>query len=114
MPEALTIEQSNGPREGVRIIKLTGPCTLADMFQLQAVLRNEAASPILLLDVTDVPYMDSAALGCVVRLHVACEARKTKYAIIGTPDRLNMLFKVTHVDTILVKYQSVDEALTNL
>jgi anti-sigma B factor antagonist len=112
MPE-LQIEESAGPREGVRIVKLVGPCTLADMFKFQAVLRAKV-DPILLLDVTDVPYMDSAALGCVVRLHVACEARKSKYAIIGTSDRIKTLFKITHVDAVLIAYETVDEALGKL
>jgi anti-sigma B factor antagonist len=113
MAEPLQIIESAGPREGVRIIRLIGPCTLADMFPFQTVLRAQAA-PITLLDVTDVPYMDSAALGCVVRLHVACEARKTKYAIIGTPDRIKTLFRITHVDTVLIAYDTVEEALAKL
>ena len=113
MAEPLQILESTGPREGVRIIKLIGPCTLADMFTFQTVLRAEAA-PITLLDVTEVPYMDSAALGCVVRLHVACETRKTKYAIVGTPDRIKTLFKITRVDSVLIAYETIDEALAKL
>jgi anti-sigma B factor antagonist len=83
------------------------------MFKFQAVLRAEVA-PITLLDVTGVPYMDSAALGCVVRLHVVCEAQKTKYAIIGASERIKTLFKVTHVDSVLITYNTIDEALANL
>ena len=113
MSDLLHIEQSAGPREGVRTIKLIGPCTLAEMFKFQDVLRAESA-PITLLDISEVPYMDSAALGCVVRLHVACEAQKTKYAVVGASDRIKTLFRATHVDSVLVQHPTIDAALAAL
>jgi anti-anti-sigma regulatory factor len=50
----------------------------------------------------------------LVRLHVSCEARKTKYAIVGTADRVKTLFKITHVESILIAYETIDEALAKL
>jgi anti-sigma B factor antagonist len=114
MPEPFQILDSAGPRDGVRVIRLIGPCTLAEMFQFQEVVLQGQPAPITLLDVTDVPYMDSAALGSVVRLHVSCEQKKTKYALVGVCDRLKTLFRVTHVDSALITYPTIDEALAAL
>ncbi len=114
MPESLQIVDTPGPREGVRLIQLIGPCTLAEMFHLQEVLFQDDLAPVTLLDITKVPYMDSAALGSVVRLHVTCDSKKTKYAVVGASDRIRTLFKVTHVDSVLITYPTIEEALAKL
>src|SRR5258707_300666 len=113
MSDLLQIIDTAGPGEGVRIVKLIGPCTLTEMFKFQDVLRAQAA-PVTLLDVTEVPYMDSAALGCVVRLHVSCESQKKKYAVVGASERIRTLFRITHVESVLIQYATTDEALAKL
>ena len=58
--------------------------------------------------------MDSASLGCLIGLHVTCEERKTRYALIGASDRIKTLFRVTQVHNILINFETVEEALTAL
>jgi anti-sigma B factor antagonist len=113
MPDLLQVVETNGPREGVRVIRLIGPCTLADVFKFQDALRQKAPA-LTIVDITEVPYMDSAAVGCVVRLHVSCESQKLKYAVVGASDRIRTLFHVTRVESVLVQYPTVDAALAAL
>jgi anti-anti-sigma factor len=113
MLETFKAEVIPGPREGVRIIYLSGPCTLKELFELKPLLQGDSA-PITLLHLAAVPYMDSATLGCVIGLHVSCESRGTKYAVIGAHERIRTLFRVARVDQFLVSFDSVDEALSKL
>ena len=95
------IEKASGGTPEIQVLKLTGPFTIAGLFDFQAVARNEPA-PATIVDLTDVPYMDSAALGSLLGLHVSCQKNGRRYALVGVSDRLKTLFKVAGVDGILV------------
>ncbi len=96
-------------REGVHILKVTGPFTLADVFDFQSVIREDSAQ-VTLIDMHDVPYMDSAALGSLLGFHVSCQRESRKYALVGVADRLKTLFRVAGVDGMLSIYPTTDEA----
>jgi anti-anti-sigma factor len=100
-------------REGVDILKVTGPFTLADVFDFQSVIREDSA-PVTLIDMHDVPYMDSAALGSLLGFHVSCQRESRKYALVGVADRLKTLFRVAGVDGMLSIYPTTEEAETAL
>jgi anti-sigma B factor antagonist len=102
-----------GSRKDVRILKLAGPFTLAAVFDFQAEIRKEPPR-VLILDLTDVPYMDSAALGSILGLHVSCQKDGRHYAMVGASDRLKTLFKVSGVDGLLSIYPSVQQAEAEL
>jgi len=108
-----TSEWLPGSREDVRILKLTGPFTLAAVFDFQAEIRKHPPH-VLILDLTDVPYMDSASLGSILGLHVSCQKDGRHYALVGVSDRLKTLFKVAGVDGMLTIYPSVAQAQAEL
>jgi anti-anti-sigma regulatory factor len=56
---------------GLRILRLSGPLTLADLFKFQHSARAETQGSIL-IDLAGVPYMDSAGLGAVLRVMASC------------------------------------------
>ena len=70
--------------------------------------------PVTLLDIAEVPYMDSATIGTIVRLHTSCEQKNVKYAIVGAGERIKTLFHVTGIEKVLVQYPTVDAALAAL
>lgn len=96
-------------QDGVQIIRLTGPFTITTMFDFQTQVREQTA-PITLIDLSGVPYMDSAALGSLLGFHVSCQREGRKYALVGVSDRLKTLFRVAGVDGLLVSYPSVEAA----
>ena len=106
--DELRIETVAG-QDGVQIFKLTGPFTISTMFEFQALVREQKA-PITLIDLSGVPYMDSAALGALLGVHVSCQREGRKYGLVGVSDRLMTLFKVAGVDGILVTYASAEAA----
>jgi ABC-type transporter Mla MlaB component len=64
MPE-FSMVWSDGALAGERILKLSGPFTLSAVFEFQSSVR-ENGPPITVIDLTDVPYMDSAAMGSLL------------------------------------------------
>jgi anti-sigma B factor antagonist len=109
----LRIESSPGSRDGIRVLKLIGPFTLKNVFEFQTTVREDTA-PLTIVDLTAVPYMDSAALGSLLGLHVSCHRHGSQYALAGASDRLKTMFKVAGVDGVLVCCASVAEAEGNL
>ena len=110
MPE-FKMEWSDGPLAGERILKLTGPFTLSTVFDFQDSIRTHHP-PLTIIDLTDVPYMDSAALGALLGLHVSCQKDHRRYGLVGVSDRLKTLFRVSGVHTILVTFPTLAEAET--
>lgn len=107
--DELKIESISGSREGVRIIRLTGPFVLQGVFEFQSVTRA-GNDPVTIVDLTAVPFMDSAALGAVMGLHVSCQRQQRKYGLVGASGRLKTLFEVAGVAGILSTFRTIEEA----
>jgi anti-anti-sigma factor len=103
----------NGILDGERILKLSGPFTLAAVFDFQDAIRTHHP-PITLIDLSDVPYMDSAALGSLLGLHVSCQKDGRRYGLVGASDRLQTLFRVAGVNGMLALYGSLADAEAGL
>ena len=107
--DELKIDSTLGTRDGVRILRLSGPFVLQGVFEFQSIARA-GHDPVTIVDLTDVPFMDSAALGAVMGLHVSCQRQQRKYGLVGASERLRTLFDVAGVAAILVTFKSVEEA----
>jgi anti-sigma B factor antagonist len=106
--EDLRIENVPG-QGGVQVFKLSGPFTITTMFDFQTLVREQTA-PVTLIDLSEVPYMDSAALGSLLGFHASCHRENKKYALVGVPERLRTLFRVAGVTGILTEYPSIEAA----
>jgi anti-anti-sigma factor len=85
-----SIERSEGKTRGTVVFRLSGPFTARDMYGSlsPAALRNmfepaEGGGPETLhvLDLTEVPYIDSAGLGMVVTHRVRCLAKGVRLVL---------------------------------
>ena len=108
------IELSAGTRDGVQIIRVHGPMTIHNFFDFQDLTRQQGETPVLLIDFTDVPYIDSAALGSLVGIHVSRGKAGRKYALVNVNDRIQKLFAMTGVEQFLVSYKDIVAAETAL
>jgi anti-sigma B factor antagonist len=109
---ALEIIEAEGPNQS-RILTLKGPLTLNTLFDFQTLVRT-IASPVLIVDLANVPYMDSAGLGCLLGAFASAQHHTRKFAVASTPPRIVTLFQVAHVDTLIPQYATVDAALAQL
>jgi len=93
----------------VRILRLTGPLTLATVFEFQDLARAEADSAII-VDLSGVPYMDSAGLGAVLGVLASCQRKGRGFGIVGASDRIRTLFTVAGVNGLIPTFDSVELA----
>jgi anti-anti-sigma factor len=104
------VETTTGARDDVRIIKVRGPLTIHNFFEFQDIARKPPLPRVLLIDLEGVPYVDSAALGSFVGIHVSCDQAGRKYALIGVNERVKALFAMTGVAQFLVTRNNLAEA----
>ncbi len=107
--KALEIEKVEDPAGGVVEIHLHGPLLLGNFFQLQSMVRSDT-SHLTIINVADMPYIDSAGIGCLVSAHVSREGSGRKLVIVGAHERLLTSLKVTKVDQLFSFASSVEQA----
>ncbi len=95
---------------GATILRLRGPLLLGNFFPLQTMVRADNAE-LMVLDVSDMPYIDSAGIGCLVGAHVSRENSGRKLVLAGANERLLTSLKVTKVDQLFVIVETVEQAL---
>lgn len=103
------IESLSGAHESERILKLRGPLVISNFFTFQQMAREDK-SQLLIVDMTDVPYVDSAALGAIIGVHVSTGNNKRKYALVGIAPRIMTMLTVSGVRDTLVIFPTVAEA----
>jgi anti-sigma B factor antagonist len=96
--------------ENERILKLVGPLTLTTMFDFRDTVRAETTAMLLILDFSEVPYVDSAGMGAIVNAHVSCSNTGRKLALVGMVERVRTMLKMSRVETILALYPTLQEA----
>lgn len=102
-----------GRNEGTTVLKLVGPLTISTIFGFQNELRS-ATPKVLIVDLTEVPYMDSAGLGLIMNSHVAALDHGRKLILAGVNERILALFDMTRVNAVLVRFPTVEEAEASL
>src|SRR5262252_10328534 len=105
----LEIEKIDDPHGNV-VIRLHGPLLLGNFFPLQTMVRADD-SKLLIIDLADMPYIDSAGIGCLVGAHVSRENSGRKLVLVGANERLLTSLKVTKVDQLFALAPTVQEAL---
>jgi anti-sigma B factor antagonist len=107
--ESLHIEEANGSREGIRILRLAGPLVLANLFGFQAKVRADD-SRALILDFTGVPLMDSAGIGALVGAYVNRQKDGRSLALVGVNQRIHQALEMTRIESLFRFYDSVGDA----
>jgi len=104
----LKIESEIGA-SGVKIFRLIGPLTLASVFEFQDQARadHDAATVI---DLSGVPYMDSAGLGAILGIMASCQRTHRGFGITGATERIQTLFTVAGVGGLIPSFDSVEVA----
>ena len=104
--ETLTFEVAEGANP--HVYRLKGPMVLGSMFAFQQALRSETNSTIL--DLTDVPYMDSAGLGVLTNAFVSHQKNGRTFHLVGANERIQTLFQITKLDQLFKVFPTVEAA----
>lgn len=104
--EPLQIEDVAGTHDGQRILRLSGPILLSNFFQFQSLVRG-STSPNLVLDLTQVPYIDSAGIGALVGAYVTHQKEGRSLTLVGVTQRVRNAMQVTRVEQFFKFYDTV-------
>ncbi|MGC2657567.1 MAG: STAS domain-containing protein [Bryobacteraceae bacterium] len=98
------------------VIKLLEPRLGADtaaLFKREVSKHLEAGETHIVLDLAELTFMDSSGLGALVGVLKMVGARGD-LLVAGTQDRVQTLFRLTHMDSVFRCYATVPEAIDAL
>ena len=103
--EPLHIEDIHGTPDDCRLLRLNGPITISNFFQFQSLVRSNQ-SPRLILDLSGVPYIDSAGIGVLVGAYVTQQKDGRSLAFVGVKQRVRDAMQVTRVEQFFRFYDT--------
>ena len=114
MPVEAHIKQVN---PSTALITFTGALTLGTTLkmtdsQIQSLLAQNVSR--LVLDMTGVPYVDSAGLGLLVHTYGLTQEKGGKMRLCGVSDRVISLLKMTHTQEFLPIDPNAEASLSAL
>ena len=113
LEQPLTHSFTDGKSAGTTILKLVGPLTLSTMFGFQNEFRAKTPQ-VMIVDLSESPYMDSAGLGLLMNYYVSAESHGRKLLLAGANERIAAIMQMTKVDKILKNFPTVDAAEASL
>jgi anti-anti-sigma factor len=110
MPDQpLQIEDAPGSRDGIHVLRLSGPLTLQNLFGFQSKVRGDN-SRSLILDFTKVPLVDSAGIWALVGAYVTRQRDGRTLGLVGVNERIHQALEVTQVERFFHFFVTIDEA----
>ena len=98
-----------GKTEGLQILFAKGPITHHSSSTLvDAVLA--VTDKRLIIDLTEVPSLDSVAIGGLVRAYVHCQKTGRRLAFVGVTPRVANVLKLTGVEPLFDSFATLGEA----
>jgi len=111
MPLAnLEFEKRPESTETQLILRLNGKVSLETVTSFIAQLRPEP-SPVLVLDMSGVTFLDSAGVGALVQLFVHRKSAGKKFALVALTPQGVAVMQVSGLIKLLPIYQTAAEAL---
>ena len=121
---ALKVERKTGQAPGTIVLHFSGPFTardmnnaltpdaLEEMFEGE-VREGEMPTTLIVVDLTEVPYMDSMGLGVMVTQYVRAKNKGIRLVAAGMTLRVTHLLELTKVNTVLPTAATVAEAIAS-
>jgi anti-sigma B factor antagonist len=92
------------------VLSLHGPLTMENVSPFLNAVRREDA-PTMILDFTNVPYLDSSGLGSLVSACTSCAKSGRRIALTGINKRVHKVFEITKVERIFLIFPTLSDAL---
>jgi anti-sigma B factor antagonist len=83
------------------------------MFGFQNEFRANTPQ-VMIVDLSESPYMDSAGLGLLMNYYVSAEGHGRKLLLVAANERITAVMQMTKVDKILKNFPTVDAAEASL
>jgi len=94
------------------VVHCSGKITSETNQQLKAAVKPLfSASGTVVLDLTNVTYMDSSGLGAIVGLYVSAKAAKSQLKLINLNERLKEIFSITRIGQVMAQGRDPDDLI---
>jgi anti-sigma B factor antagonist len=110
--DSLVIERSH--QFPLEVLELKGPLTAANAAVFQNAMRREEPAETVILDFTEVPYIDSSGLGTLLTAYVTRQKSGRKMVLSGINPRVQKLFDVTRTGALFLIFSTPEEAIAAL
>jgi len=108
------MESSERRVDEVVILRLKGRLTLGTQnLQEQVAGILESGQKWILIDMTDVQYMDSTSVGDLVVSYTTATSQGGQLKLLGLPDRIRELLEIHHLSSVFDDFETEDEALSS-
>lgn len=99
--------------EGAVVLRPTGSLDIRGADGLRALLRENPAGPVsvVVLDLTDVDFVDSAGLSVLLGYHQECERAGVALRLAVDNPTVTTMLTITGLDQVFEVHRRVDEAL---
>ena len=102
--QELELETVKTPEEIT--VRCTGRITSSTSAELQVTVRTlMAETKSIVLDLTNVTYMDSSGLGAIVGLYISAKRQHCALKLINLSPRLQELFRITKLASVFEGHQ---------
>lgn len=102
----LSLETVRSPEE--TLVRCTGRITSSTSAMLQTTVRALIPQTRrLVLDLTDVTYLDSSGLGALVGIYVSARRQECAVKLINLNERLKQLFRITQMAKIFEGHEDM-------
>lgn len=107
--DQLSIDQSSTP-EGYRVIRLKGWVTAKNTPALLDIIHQSRGLNTV-LDLAEVPYMDSSGLGALLNGYLGCQKYGGQFVLASAVPRVRELLQLTKVDGLFRMYLTPEDAV---
>lgn len=105
----LRVERYDGVADDQRILMLRGPITVETAPKFERAVHLEVANR-LILDFSDVPFIDSVGLGSLVTAYVSHQKHGRCLVLTGISPRVRKVMDVTRVGDFFMTFATTWEA----
>src|ERR1700684_4219967 len=111
--QELTVERYEGVADDQRVLLLRGPITMETAPQFERAVRHEHAETMI-LDFSDVPYIDSVGLGSLIATYVSHQKKGRCLVLTAVKPRVVKILEITKVKDLFVTFATTWEAVETL
>ena len=110
------MEISTRYRDNMAILDITGEIIGDARFDLNTAIQEQINSDSagLILNLEEVPMMDSVGLGMLVAAYTSLTRKEGKMVLLNVGRSIRYLLVITKLDRIFEKYDDEDEAIESL
>ena len=107
--DVFSVSGREGSSKDTRILTAKGPISFSSGPAFREAIDATTAQK-LIIDMTEVPSIDSVAVGILVRAFVSCNKTNRKLALVGLASRVRNVLQLTGIDPLFEIYPTVGEA----